>query len=139
MVSSPSCPHDETIRPATVSNYYMTTDLTGVRFGQLVVLTQALTRKNRACWLCVCDCGVHTVKKAKYLLNGDTSSCGCEQRASRARGNPLQGNARNLHKREYTIWRSMKSRCYVTSSSNYRFYGARGVTVCDRWRSDFRA
>lgn len=33
----------------------------------------------------------------------------------------------------------MKSRCYVASASNYRFYGAKGIVVCDRWRDDFLA
>lgn len=115
-------------------------DLTGRRFGRLVALHRSPGRTpKRAYWLCRCDCGQQAVKMAKYLRNGDTQSCGCEQRDMRAAGNPRQGNACNLRPREYTIWRSMKSRCYVRSSSNYRFYGAKGVRVCDRWRNDFRA
>jgi hypothetical protein len=39
---------------------------------------------------------------------------------------------------EYCIWRGMLRRCYGTTSRAYRFYGARGVTVCDSWREDFR-
>jgi hypothetical protein len=113
-------------------------DLTGQRFGQLTVIDRAPRANPRAFWRCRCDCGTITVKMGKYLLCGDTHSCGCAQRTMRAAGNPLQGNARNLHKREYTIWRSMKSRCSTPSSSNYKFYGAKGVTVCDRWRDDFR-
>lgn len=35
--------------------------------------------------------------------------------------------------RTYIIWASMKSRCYCPSDTNYRKYGAKGVTVCTRW------
>ena len=31
----------------------------------------------------------------------------------------------------------MKSRCYTPSDSSYRWYGARGITVCPRWRLSF--
>jgi hypothetical protein len=115
-------------------------DLTGMRFGQLLVIQRSPRPNNpRAFWECRCDCGRIAVKMGKYLLNGDTTSCGCAQVAHRARGNPKHGAiiARLDHRREYTIWRSMKSRCYTKSSSNYRFYGARGVTVCERWLDSF--
>jgi hypothetical protein len=118
-------------------------DLTGQRFGKLTVVCRSdpPNPTRRAHWLCRCDCGADAVKNGKYLLCGDTTSCGCDQRAMRARGNPKYGAtiARLDHRREYTIWRSMKSRCLTPSSSNYRFYGAKGVAVCDRWRDDFCA
>jgi hypothetical protein len=31
----------------------------------------------------------------------------------------------------------MLSRCYNKSQPNYKFYGARGVTVCEKWRENF--
>ena len=33
----------------------------------------------------------------------------------------------------YARWRSMMQRCRVKSASNYKYYGALGITVCDRW------
>src|SRR6516164_1958590 len=33
----------------------------------------------------------------------------------------------------YSLWTNMMRRCYNPSSGKYRYYGARGVTVCDRW------
>ena len=38
---------------------------------------------------------------------------------------------------EYNSWRGMIRRCASPTSHNYRWYGARGITVCDRWK-DFR-
>ena len=37
----------------------------------------------------------------------------------------------------YNSWRSMKERCYLKSNISYARYGAKGVTVCDRWRNSF--
>jgi hypothetical protein len=28
----------------------------------------------------------------------------------------------------------MIDRCYLKTAPNYRYYGGKGVTVCDRWR-----
>ncbi len=39
--------------------------------------------------------------------------------------------------RIYWLWRGIILRCYEPASSSYYLYGARGITVCDRWR-DFR-
>lgn len=37
----------------------------------------------------------------------------------------------------YSAWAGMVNRCTNPNHSSYRLYGARGITVCDRWR-DFR-
>lgn len=39
----------------------------------------------------------------------------------------------------YSCWNAMNSRCYSKGNYGYKFYGARGITVCDRWRHDFWA
>lgn len=41
--------------------------------------------------------------------------------------------------RIYKIWESMKNRCYCKGETSYKYYGAKGVTVCDEWRNDFKA
>lgn len=35
----------------------------------------------------------------------------------------------------YNIWQGILRRCYTPSSSNYDWYGGRGIKVCKRWRS----
>lgn len=37
----------------------------------------------------------------------------------------------------YTKWRNMKSRCYVKNQENYKYYGGRGIKVCDEWLKSF--
>lgn len=34
---------------------------------------------------------------------------------------------------EYNSWRAMKERCYYQKHPQYKDYGGRGITVCDRW------
>lgn len=35
----------------------------------------------------------------------------------------------------YTSWRSMMSRCYNQNAKNYKYYGGKGICVCDEWKS----
>lgn len=37
----------------------------------------------------------------------------------------------------YRIWACMKSRCHTATSPAYKWYGARGISVCERWRFSF--
>lgn len=41
--------------------------------------------------------------------------------------------------REYRSWTAMKTRCYNPRFPSFADYGARGITVCDRWRDNFAA
>lgn len=40
---------------------------------------------------------------------------------------------------EYKAWQGMIRRCYEKSNDSYKWYGARGIVVCDRWRNSFEA
>lgn len=55
-------------------------DLTGQRFGKLLVISKAENIGNKVAWNCVCDCGNHIVVKACNLCRKEspTISCGCE-------------------------------------------------------------
>lgn len=54
-------------------------DLTGQRFGMLVVESFAYMSKDRhTVWNCRCDCGGTTVSDSHNLKRGHTTSCGCK-------------------------------------------------------------
>ena len=40
---------------------------------------------------------------------------------------------------EYQAWASMKARCYQPGHHFSEHYGARGITVCDKWLHDYPA
>lgn len=52
-------------------------DLTGRRFGRLVVVRFARRTRGRTIWLCRCDCGRDHLVRAGALVGGQTRSCGC--------------------------------------------------------------
>lgn len=41
--------------------------------------------------------------------------------------------------RTYYCWRNMRHRCLKTDSIGYHHYGAKGITICDRWINDYDA
>lgn len=40
---------------------------------------------------------------------------------------------------EYQTWKSMKRRCTNPRDASFKYYGAKGITVCDRWMGSFEA
>lgn len=40
-----------------------------------------------------------------------------------------------LDKRLYEIWRHMHHRCYNPKNTAYKYYGGKGITVCEEWNS----
>ena len=53
-------------------------DLTGQKFGRLIVVREAGSdKRGNRFWWCHCDCGADTKVKAYNLKNGHTKSCGC--------------------------------------------------------------
>ena len=49
----------------------------------------------------------------------------------------LSGTRKGKTRPEYTAYRAMPARCYNPRNPNYPNYGARGVTVCDRWLGEY--
>ena len=114
--------------------------LIGDRFGKLTVLEFLPERRT----LCRCDCGADTIVWRGNLPRGSTTSCGCVRRAMYAAGGPSlrHGHARRFHgekSSEYRSWTMMINRCVNPNATQYRYYGGRGVSVCDRWRDSFEA
>ena len=63
-------------------------DLTGQRFGKLVVIERTEDHitpsgKHLVKWLCKCDCGKKTKVLSSNLKNNITTSCGCVARKIR--------------------------------------------------------
>ena len=52
-------------------------NLTGQRFGKLIVLDRVGTKNKNTTWLCQCDCGNKVIVRKDHLKSGNTQSCGC--------------------------------------------------------------
>lgn len=103
-------------------------DLTGQRFGMLLVLSKHSenTKYGNYRWACRCDCGKEIIVAAGNLRHGASASCGCVRTKHLGKGTRL-----------YRIWTGMKDRCLNPSGKYWRRYGGRGITMCQRWIEDF--
>jgi hypothetical protein len=110
-------------------------DLTGQRFGHLTVLDKAgTTPAGKTIWHCRCSCGNETSVPAGALRTGNTVSCGCYRRELARMRNFAHGHTvERKPSPEYSSWKAMKGRCFDPNDANYRYYGGRGITVCERW------
>ena len=50
----------------------------------------------------------------------------------------VHGESKKNRTRLYTIWGTMKSRCYNPNSKDYKNYGARGIVCDETWKKDYR-
>lgn len=112
-------------------------DLTGQRFGRLVVVERARPPRPEAKphWRCRCDCGTTTVTRGTHLRGGHVRSCGCLVHEN---GAHLRTHGATQTP-EWKSWRAAKRRCFDQNSPKWPLYGGRGITMCDEWRSDFGA
>lgn len=114
-------------------------DLNGKQFGRWRVIHRfGTTPHGFAMWLCRCECGTERPVSGNALRFSQSRSCGCllgEKVADIARANMT----RHGHKRRgaqtptYLTWQGMLRRCREPKATSYKFYGARGISVCDRW------
>lgn len=109
-------------------------DLTGQRFGRLVVVERAESKGKRTMWKCLCDCGNTKVVEAGNLKTGHTTSCGCVWQEVVPETN------RNINRRHgmsqtklHKAWANMRYRCFNPRCKYYDNYGGRGITICDEW------
>jgi hypothetical protein len=104
-------------------------DITGVRFGRLVV-TGIYCGGKTSKWNCRCDCGKTTIVSSQNLRRGRIKSCGCYNSELTIARNTKHGQSNT---RVYKIWKGMKKRCYNQNSEKYPAYGGRGITICPEW------
>lgn len=106
-------------------------DLTGKRFGKLLVLGLYCTNRNTK-WNCLCDCGNSHIVRSSHLLSGNIKSCGCFKSEFLSKANSTHGLKKHPL---YCVWRTIKARCLNPNHKSYKQYGGRGITICKEWMS----
>ena len=104
--------------------------------------------------VCECDCGRLTrddgtpiIIRLHNIVRGYTKSCGCirsESAKKRYADHPMYVPEEDSglftgQERLYTVWLSMKKRCYNPHNKYYKYYGGRGIKVCKSWRDSYKA
>lgn len=93
------------------------------KFGKWTVLRSIESEEKRKHYEVQCDCGFIRILKGIRLRFGD--STGCRKCRSKKHG--------MVHSKTYSTWESMIQRCTNPNNTNYKHYGERGISVCDRW------
>ena len=117
-------------------------DLSGQQCGRLLVIKLAYKRAripkggNIIYWNCLCSCGREVIINGDRLRLGRTQSCGCyrtellKNKTGTKHHGYRHGKSRS---RIAAAWQHMKQRCYNKNDQFYHRYGARGISVCERW------
>lgn len=109
--------------------------LTGQRFGKLTVIKRAEqnSKSGNAMWVCKCDCTNDVTVIGSHLRSGHTTSCGCNRISERSMGHSKD--------RLYRTWMGMHNRCYNHNHDRFKWYGGKGISICDEWHEfiSFRA
>jgi hypothetical protein len=97
----------------------------GQRRGTFLVISEADKIGQSRAWVCQCSCGNKknvtsgNIKRCKYIL--------C----------PKCGSPNIAHQRFYQTWIGMIGRCHKNGNRDYKYWGARGISVCNKWRNDY--
>lgn len=86
---------------------------------------------------CLCVCGRFSIKTLTSVKTGLAKSCGCfsKEYIKKAQfSNIKHGLCRHPL---YIAWIAMRQRCYNVNYIGYKYYGGRGVIVCDEWNNSF--
>lgn len=118
-----SCKAKENIRK-NIGKYL---NITGLRSGKLIVISPSHQVDKHYWWKCKCDCGNEVIIAGQRLRDKKTQSCGCITKTQNGLSTSLT----------YRSWKSMIQRCYDTKVPHYKRYGAKGITVCERWQKSF--
>jgi hypothetical protein len=100
-------------------------NLAGRAYGRWTVVRYAGNKK----WLVKCDCGTEKEIHGSTLRNGQ--SMGCSDCSVGRTTHGMHGTT------VYACWSNMIGRCHNPKREDFKFYGARGISVCAEWRKDF--
>ena len=83
------------------------------------------------------NCGNIVTKSVSRMKDtvkrGFPNTCGCIVKSQD--GDNIKGKRNRL----YSIWQNIIGRCECDKSPTYKYYGGRGITICDEWRHNYKA
>ena len=107
----------------------MAKQLDGQRVGLLTVISISPDEGVKRRWVCRCDCGTTKTVQENHLVAGAIKSCGCLRHRR-----PANWSHGRHGSPEWRTWINMRDRCYRKGNKAFRYYGKRGIRVCERWK-----
>lgn len=112
----------------------------GKKYGRLTVLKKFSKEdakgRKRTFLKCICDCGNEVTVRMDIIKSGQSKSCGCYHIDICKEGcKPKKHGMTN--DRLYNVWQGIKQRCYYPKHDHYKYYGGRGIKMCDKWKNDY--
>ena len=106
-------------------------DLSGQRFGKLVVVGRQISKAGKDYLFCKCDCGqVGVSVKTENVVSGIVTCC------NNCLGSETKGHDPTIFKHPlHRVWSDMIMRCENPNRDYYYLYGGRGIKVCSEWRN----
>lgn len=104
-------------------------DLTGKKFNSWTVISLNRREGKRTYWNCICGCRQVKIVRADALMNGRSKHCKyCNNLTHHLSKNILY----------YTFYK-LRARCYNLKATGYKYWGGRGIIICDEWKNNFKA
>lgn len=90
-----------------------------------------------------CYCGELFIRNKYQYKHGKITSCGCAFKEYRKKQPPPNKKHGALSGKQipslYSVWNGIKQRCLNKNNKAYKYYGGRGISVCQEWIDDFEA
>jgi hypothetical protein len=108
----------------------------GEKFGKLTIISKldgfrTWKHENYGKVIAKCDCGRVKAFNFHHVKRGKSQSCGCTKGKSNATHNLTRHPL-------YNVWENIKKRCFHPNNPSYKYYGGRGIMMCDAWCKDFQ-
>lgn len=108
----------------------------GDKYNMLTLTGKSYIKERRRYIEVMCECGKRFFTYSYPVTSGLCKSCGCRKRAFLIK---MTTSHDMSFSPIYHVWQGMVQRCQNSrpTSSGYRNYFSRGITVCDEWRNSF--
>lgn len=107
----------------------------GKKFAKLTAVKFIEMKNGRQMWLFKCDCGNEIITRRSRVFE-TTKSCGClaiEKKRLLKNSKTHGHTTNNKISSTYGIWNAIKSRCLRKNCPEYKYYGERGIKICEKW------
>jgi hypothetical protein len=104
----------------------------GQKFGKWEIVKYVGIRRKLQHFECKCECGTVNIHCAADLRSNKSKQCTICHNRENARALITHDKS---HSSTYKIFTAMHQRCKNPKSSAWQYYGARGIKVCDRWKT----